>query len=281
MGYEGPHSLTVAAGGTGAASYNTNGAVISGTSSTASLASVALANQKFLVGNTSAAPTAKAFSIVIQTFTSTQTYTPTSGMVYCVIECVGGGGGGGTAAIVSGQYSAGSGGGGGEYAMGTFSAATIGASQSVTIGSGGASATGGGDTSVGALISAKGASAGTDAVSTTNGTAKGYAGGAGGTGGAGGSLRFAGGDGGSSWTFSVGGQVDQAESGYGGSSRFSQSVKGTPVFDGTANQATVGTAATGYGGGGAGGLNYGNEASSTAGGAGSAGIVIVTEYVIS
>ena len=33
-------------------------------------------------------------AVVIQTFTGTGTYTPTAGMIYCIIECVGSGGGG-------------------------------------------------------------------------------------------------------------------------------------------------------------------------------------------
>lgn len=32
---------------------------------------------------------------VIQKFTASGTYTPTSGMIFCIIECVGGGGAGG------------------------------------------------------------------------------------------------------------------------------------------------------------------------------------------
>ena len=82
-------------------------------------------------------------------------------MVYCSIQCLGGGGGGGGAAATTGaQYSCGGGGGSGEYASGIFSASTIGASKSVTIGAAGAANSGatggnGGTTSVGStLISA-------------------------------------------------------------------------------------------------------------------------------
>ena len=98
------------------------------------------------------------FRISIQTITSSGTYTPTAGMIYCIIEVVGGGGGGGGCGnAASSQVSGGSGGGGGGYAKGSFSAATIGVSQSVTIGAAGvAGAVGagaggnGGTTSVGA-----------------------------------------------------------------------------------------------------------------------------------
>ena len=81
--------VEVSKGGTAATSFNTNGAVISGTSSTAALAAVALSSQRFLVGNTSGAPTAKSLSVVVQTFTGNGTYTPTTGMIYCIVEMVG------------------------------------------------------------------------------------------------------------------------------------------------------------------------------------------------
>jgi hypothetical protein len=58
-------------------------------------------------------------------------------MVYATIECWGGGGSGGS--IVGpgvGKFN-GAGGGAGEYARKTVSAATVGSSQTVTIGAGG------------------------------------------------------------------------------------------------------------------------------------------------
>lgn len=58
-------TAVVAGGGTGATSFNINGPVISNTTTTGALSSVTLNNQKFLVGNTSAAPTSKGLSIVI------------------------------------------------------------------------------------------------------------------------------------------------------------------------------------------------------------------------
>src|SRR3954471_20116985 len=69
-----------------------------------------------------------------QVFTASGTYTPTPGMVACVIECVGGGGGGGGAQSVGGNNGAGAGGGGGGYSRTYATAATVGASQTVTIG---------------------------------------------------------------------------------------------------------------------------------------------------
>lgn len=103
-------------------------------------------------------------AVNIVTFTSTGTYTPSSGMTKCVIECWGGGGGG-----RGGSYF--SGGGAGGYSQNLSTAASVGSSQTVTIGAGGAgtSTTGatvnnGGTTSVGSLCVANGGSAPTNDV---------------------------------------------------------------------------------------------------------------------
>lgn len=230
--------------------------------------------QKFLVSNgTSADPSFKSLSVVKQVFTGNNTYTPTSGMVYCVIECCGGGGaGGGGASAGAGNYSTGAGGGAGEYAVGVFSAATIGASQSVTIGAGGTGNSGadggnGGNTSVGStLISANGGSGGGHSAASTSVAA---AGGAGGSGGTGGSYRISGQAGFGGWAY-VTPFLDFP--GVGASNPLG--FGGAAVTNGT------GGAGTGYGSGGGG---AGDQSTSTArtGGAGGGGIVIVTEYVIS
>lgn len=74
-----------------------------------------------------------------QVFTSSGTYTPTTGMTYCLVEIIGGGGGGGGCqATNSTQFCVSGGGGGGEYASGIFTISAIGSSQTVTIGAGGA-----------------------------------------------------------------------------------------------------------------------------------------------
>lgn len=97
-----------------------------------------------------------------QVFTSSGTYTPTPGMKFAIVTAQGGGGAGaGTAVPTSGNVSIGAPGNAGAYAVGKFLAASIGASQVVTIGNGGtaASATAGGvggTTSVGTLIAAPG-----------------------------------------------------------------------------------------------------------------------------
>src|SRR5262245_40851282 len=77
--------------------------------------------------------TAATVQVVIQTFTASGTYTPTSGMSYCLIEAVGGGAGGAGGAATTGQSWSFGGGGGGGYSRKRASAADIGVSQTVTV----------------------------------------------------------------------------------------------------------------------------------------------------
>jgi hypothetical protein len=202
-----------------------------------------------------------------QVFTSSGTYTPTAGMVYCDIEVVGSGGGGG--GVNTTQGTAAGGGGGGGYAKSTFSAATIGASQTVTIGAAGAAGSSGGgnggagnQTFVGALIGANGGGGGTG--STTLGPPQ--------TGGGGGAA--------SSGTIQITGTP-------GGIGMYVQTTSPIPGFGGSAagigggggqavSNGGAGTAGT-RGGGGSGACNGASSAS--AGGPGGAGYCIITEYI--
>lgn len=232
--------------------------------------------QNILVSNgTSVDPSFKSLSVVTRIITSTGTYTPTSGMVYCLIECIGGGGaGGGAAATGASTVSISSGGGAGEYARGAFSASTIGVSQSVTIGASGTANSGssggvGGTTSVGStLISAVGGSGGVTSGPATNANSPGSSGGTGGTGG---DFRSPGFSGGSASAFLT---PTFVQGGMGANSQYGSGGTG-----GTAGNA-AGGAAGGYGAGGGGGSNYTNVAA-TLGGAAVKGVVIITEYVIS
>src|SRR6516164_2772921 len=71
----------------------------------------------------------------VQKFTASGTYTPSVGMLFCIIECLGGGGGGGSAISASSSSSfAGGGGGSGEHSRKLANAATIGTQQTVTTG---------------------------------------------------------------------------------------------------------------------------------------------------
>ena len=95
----------------------------------------------------------------VQTFTSSGTYTPTKGTKTIIVEAQGGGGaGGGSSATTSGNVSLGSGGAEGCYGKLLFTG--LGASYSVTIGTGGKGVVGGngggGTTSFGSLLSAGG-----------------------------------------------------------------------------------------------------------------------------
>jgi len=210
-------------------------------------------------------------TVATQVFTSSGTYTPTSGMLYCVVEVVGGGGGGGGADVTgAGQVSNASGGGGGGYARKTFTAATIGVSQAVTINSGGGGGSAGnnpgaagGSVTFGALLSATGGAGGNGAAANAGGFNSGTAGGAGSSG----DFNTTGTPGGPGMAV-----VGIGSFGGGGSSFFGGGSPGV-----TSAGSTAGTNGTSYGGGGSGAATIVGAAA--AGGNGVTGIVIVTEYI--
>lgn len=224
----------------------------------------------FGAGGTVSYAASSGFTTVnIQTFTGSGTYTPTASMKYCIIELVGGGGGGGGISSAGGITSAAGPGGAGGYAMNSFSAATIGVSQTVTIGAAGAAGASGnnaggsgGTTSVGALISATGGGAGSG--SAGSGVADfGAAPGSGGSG-SGGAVNINGGKG------SYGSKLNGH--GFGGTGGASMLGKG-----GASSIDATGVVGVGYGSGGSGACGSGGT--SNAGAAGTAGIVIVTEFI--
>ncbi|MBR1033915.1 hypothetical protein JQ584_46080 [Bradyrhizobium liaoningense] len=204
-----------------------------------------------------------------QVFTASGTYTPSIGMLYAIIECVGSGGGGGASAGTVGNIFIGGGGGAGGYSKAVVSAAAIGASKTVTVGAAGtggastpANGTAGSDVSVGTLCVAKGGSAGTFA--SVGQQPSGGAGGVAGTG----DLAGTGAPGGNG-LYSTGTVVLMA-SGHGGSN---------PWGAGGAERATTGAgnAGSGFGAGGAGGASQ-NVGTNSAGGNGSIGVVFITEF---
>ncbi len=208
----------------------------------------------------------------IQTFTSSGTYTPSANLQYAIVEVVGGGGGsGGTAACGVVQVSSGAGGGGGGYARGTFSATTIGSSQTVTIGAGGsAGASGGagtggtgGTTSIGSLLVASGGAGGAGQGAVSAGVSVAGTGGAGSTG----QLLISGSVGGVGVSSSV---ASLGWGGAGGASMLSE-TNSSPV-----NGAAV--AGQNYGGGASGASTYSNGGAQ-AGALGAAGIAVITEYI--
>jgi hypothetical protein len=287
-------TAVVAGGGTGSTTFNTTGVVISGSTTTTALASVTLTDGQLAIGSSTGNPAAATItagtgitvtnghntitiaasgstpvvSVSRQVFTSSGTYTPTAGMLYCIVEALGGGGAGG--GVSSGSSGGGGGGGGaGGYCNKVISAASVGASQTVTIGAGGTGVSGntgnnGGDTTFGAILTGGGGKGGPVGVNLGR-----TVGGAGGTA-TGGDFNVAGAVGGQgksvtdSTTWSGGG----ASSIYGG---------GGPWVSELATSAITGLAASGFGAGGSGGCQTNNT--NVTGGAGTGGIIIVTEYV--
>lgn len=194
----------------------------------------------------------------------TYTYTPTTGMLYCIAEGVGaGGGGGGT----NGTDSSGGGGGGGGFSRVRLTAAQVGASKTVTIGQGGTAGTNtggnggpGGDTSVGSLLVAKGGSGGTGQTASSGFTQ-------GGTGG-----------------LASGGTGDTlADGGAGGNGINLGSAAVCPGLGGSTFFAGNTRSLAGSGAAGVTGINFGAGGSgaggsSAAGGAGGDGYVTIIEF---
>ncbi len=292
-------TASVQGGGTGKTSFTSYAVICGGTTSTGVLQNVSgvgTSGQVLTSSGAAALPVWAASgaikSVNIQTFTTsgTFTYTPTTNMVRCLIQMVGAGGGGGsTHDGVPGTAgtSAGAGGGAGEYAFGIFTAAQIGASQSVTVGAKGAGGIApnvgstGGTTSVGALISTLG---GLGGAAGATGTATAQTGGSGGTGGTGGSFRSNGQPGGSSFSCVTTGFSSMA--GNGADSFFGGGGIAQGMFDpdstAGAGYTTVGGSGVGFGSGGAGattGSSIGTTNVASNGGAGADGCIIITEFI--
>lgn len=227
-------------------------------------------------GSWSVPPGINSFSsITMQIFASSVTYTPTSGMKYCEVYLYGGcGAGGGTPAASAVTGASGGGGGSGALSYGTFSAATIGASQSITIGAGGAGVSNGngnngGSSSFGALMTAPGGAGGSvsGAASTVGG---GVLGGAGAPAGTGGNINSPGNPGEPSVWYGTA----YAISGRGGVLNYG---------GGTQAIRAVGSSASGnisgFFGGGSGSAIQGIVGANLAGGNGTVGGCLIIEYI--
>ena len=202
-------------------------------------------------------------------FTSSGTWTKaTLNPRFVKVTVIGGGGGGGGAASTSGsQFACASGGAGGGCSIKTILAASLGATETVTVGAAGSGGsagndgTSGGTSSFGTFASATGGAGGLGSAATSSPQIK-----ASSTGGVGslGDINFGGGHGGGGVV-----ETNALGTGFGGSSFLAGSV---PQIGNVA--ASDGN---GYGGGGAGAQN-GNSQSGRFGGDAVAGVVIVEEF---
>lgn len=223
--------------------------------------------------------TSPVITVKRQVFTASGTYTPSTGMLYCVVEAVDGGGGGGGVKGTTGSANIGAGGFGGAYGASVFTATQIGASKAVTIGTGGtAGSTAGGNggtggaTSLGTLLVgntapggagstgtaatmgvAQPASSGFFVTSTFSYPQRSYENG------------FANNSGGAVFIGSKGGSSYWGDGGFPG------------IYSGSSTFSSAGLNGSLYGGGGGGAVSN-NTATGSAGGAGSAGAMIITEY---
>lgn len=221
-----------------------------------------------------ATSTTSIVSVKKQTFTVSGTYTPSTGMAYCIVEvqAAGGGGGGCSAAGLNAG-----GGAAGTYARALLAAVDVGASKTVTIGAAGAAgantgASGGAGGSSGfgtasAIINCQGGGAGSGNTGAT-GTSGGATGGD--ASGTGVNLSIPGGYGG----FGINLPGSNYHAGNGGDSFF-----GAGGAIQVLGSAAAGVNGTGYGAGGSGACGAGTTAN--IGGSGGAGFIIITEYCTS
>lgn len=218
--------------------------------------------------------TAAVQTVKQQSFTSSGTYTPSTGMLYCVVETWGGGGGGGGVAANGGVGGGGGGGGAGSYSRHLATAATIGASKAIAIGTAGSAGTtgnnaggNGGDTTLGStIVVGKGGTGGAGSAGSAT------LGGAGGVAGTGNMIAAPGMPGSNSSGITVAGAG--AIGGTGGSGMAGAGGIGALLLT---SGNSDGTAGTGKGSGGSGGQQNGSG-TGAAGGAGTAGLVVITEF---
>lgn len=214
-------------------------------------------------------------NVSIQSFVANGTYTPTTGMLYCIGFVQGGGGGGGGTLGDAGEAGGGAGGGAGTTCQFFATAAQIGVSQTVTVGGGGAGGAAGQNTgatgstsALGALVSCPGGFGGTGGTSETVPT-----------------IIPGQGTGVAATVATVTSLLNKA----GESGDYALILNGTTVISGKGGNSLFGSGgagisannldgfAGGVGSGGSGGVTL-NSNTDRAGGAGGAGVVVITEY---
>ena len=212
----------------------------------------------------------------MQVFTADGTWTAPSGCRSIEVTVVGGGGaGGGVDGQGSGTGVGAGGGGGAGTAIKVITSSTFGATEAVTVGSGGTGASGnsdgggGGDSSFGSHCTGNGGGGGIGGTGSSPSNTLIRNGGSGG-GGSNGDINLRGGPGG--FGIAGGGSTSEASGGVGGSSFLAGGPRSrSGDYDG--NDAESG----GYGAGGGGAVSTGTE-TNRSGGDGGDGIVIVREY---
>jgi hypothetical protein len=208
----------------------------------------------------------------LRVYEANDTWTKPTGLDHVIVEVVGGGAGGGGCNSGSGLSAAAPGGGGGGYSKKFISAASLGATETVTVGAGGAggaagtnNGAAGGTSSFGSHLSATGgavAAGGSASATVPAATSNVSTGGAGSNG----DINANGSAGGMGLRLST----TSAKGGRGGDTLYG--AGGRPTL---ANSALQG--GSGYGGGGAGAATA-DTTTDLAGGDGADGVVIVYEY---
>ena len=264
-----------------------NGVLVTNNTGVPSLLANGTAGQ-VLTANTGAPPSwqsnpALAMSVVVQRKTATGafTYTPTAGMLFVIVELVGGGGGSGGIAATSANVAFSGSGGGGGYARFLLSAAQVGASLTGSVGIAGTAGTAGNN--------AGGAGGDTTLATAAAWTCAGGSAGAGSGAGAGG--QQAGANGGAVTTgtgtiihtsdgnqggYSGGSAATFVVSGMGGSSLLG--IGGPANVVATINNIGNSTSGAGFGSGASSSTAFGTNVA-TAGAVGKQGVAIFTEYL--
>lgn len=266
--------LTVANGGSGRATLTSHAALIGAGTSAVTQVAPSTAGQALISAGATSDPIwgyPTGTLIGVQRFTSSGTYTPTSGTASIIVEVIGGGGGGGgAAATAAGQVAPAAGGAAGSYSRSRitsgFSGVTVTVGAAGAGGTAGANAgTAGGTSSFGALVIAPGGSGANGAAASSPPialwTANSAAQASGGT-----LINSAGHPG----SFGIAMSTGDTLSGSGGPSVFGGGGSGVTTTNagGTAPSA----------GGGGGGACSTNGGGAQAGGSGGPGVVIVYEY---